>query len=249
MAVLIVRTQYISARSKRKGAGTAKDPKDPSAKASRSLRYAMFGSKDVEHPEDKGKAIFDAHSDQADIKAFERRLTDPLTRHPMAPKVHQVIFSLKRADFDRAGMRDWTVVVREVLAEYELKTGRKLDWIASHHDNRNSPHSRDHPHVHIYVKAVYETSGGQRRQLRIYRHDLAQIRESAAGRLEARGLQIDRGRPQRPSQFRSGRSGRTHGTLNAVTTLLDQIRRRMNREHAEREWLEEQERNRQDRGR
>lgn len=209
--------------------------------AERSLRYIAFGSKDVRSNQDR--CTFDARSDSADVKRFAKELSDPLTTHPQAPTAFHMIVSLKRRDFNQAAMRDWREVVRETMRSYEVSTGRKLTWIASHHDNA------ERPHVHVMVKAVYQTRTSTRRTLRLYKQDIAQFKEIVGNRLEARGLVIDQYGLQRGGPLRDGLVGPTYGVLQAVRAMLDRIRQRTEEERLQREWEEEMERRKSDRGR
>lgn len=127
-------------------------------RAAKSVRYHAFRSREVPT---RDLGVFNANSDHADVGRFIKRLDDPLTAEPKCAKMHRLMFSLSRAESDRAGLTGWKGVIREALAAFEQRRGIKLDWIAAEHL------SRDHPHVHVDIKSVYTDSSGRRRRLRI----------------------------------------------------------------------------------
>jgi hypothetical protein len=145
--------------------------------ARRMVRYIAFRSRELE--EDR-KGAFDAERDHADVNRFCERLDDWKTRHPKAAKAYHCLFSLPRGDFDRTGMADWKEVVRDTLASYERAHNRKLDWIASEHKDPK------HPHCHVVIKAVYESGTGARRQLRLSKADIQEIRQTVGQELSRR---------------------------------------------------------------
>jgi hypothetical protein len=216
---------------------------DRTLKGSRNaVRYVAFRSEDV-----KGKTpcIFDDRSDTADVNRFMRELEDPVTRHPSAAKAYHCLFSLKRSDFEKAGMTDWRDVVRQTMRTYELETGRKLQWIASHHDNPA------HPHCHVIVKATYTTENDQHKKLFLNRNEVRRIKEITGRALESRGLVQERQAPVRSPEGRS-MGAMTLAVGNVLQWLEQQIReesRRRRREDDERHrrWLEERDHDGRDR--
>jgi hypothetical protein len=160
-----------------------------------------------------------------------------VTRHHSAAKAYHCLFSLKRSDFDRAGLTDWRDVVRQALRTYELETGRRLEWIASFHDNPK------HPHCHVIIKATYTNENGQHKKLFLNRNEVGRIKEITGRALESRGLTQERAVPQRAAEGRS-MGGMTFAVGSVLQWLEQQIReehRRRRREDDERHrrWLEE----------
>lgn len=220
---------------------------DRTLKGSRNaIRYVAFRSEDVQG---RTPCIFNERSDTADVGRFMRDLEDRVTRHPSAAKAYHCVFSLKRPDFEQAGMTDWRDVVRQVMRTYELETHRKLEWIASHHDNPA------HPHCHIIIKATYTNENGHHKKLFLNRNEVQRIKEITGRVLESRGLEPRRAPPPRapdPGRRYSPMAGAIGGVLAWLEQQIQAERRRRQREDEERHfrWLaEEEERTERDRGR
>jgi type IV secretory pathway VirD2 relaxase len=179
----------------------------------------------------KGKTpcVFDANSDHADARAFMNRLNDRVSRHPTAAKAYHCLFSLKRQDFDVLGVPDWREIVREVLQQYERETKRKLDWIASHHDNP------ERPHCHVVIKAVCDTGSGAHKRLRLDRPEVDRIKEILRKSLEERGLTPDRHwQPDRSRESAYQMAGAVGSALSWLEGQIAAERRRHTREEDER---------------
>ncbi|MDF2630434.1 MAG: MobL relaxase [Symbiobacteriaceae bacterium] len=135
-------------------------------RAAKSVRYHAFRTREV--PKDE-RGAFDRSTDKADVKAFIQSLDDPLTRDKprrdgkvfQPPKMHRLIFSLRRKDFEACGFTSWKPVIREALEQFERQHGIKLDWIAAEHL------SAAHPHVHVDIKSVYTAPDGTKHRLKI----------------------------------------------------------------------------------
>jgi hypothetical protein len=205
------------------------------------ISYVAFKSEDL-----KGKTpcVFDAKSDHADARAFMNRLDDRVSRHPTAAKAYHCLFSLKRQDFNVLEVPDWREIVREVLHKYELETHRKLDWIASHHDNL------ERPHCHVVIKAVYETECAGRHRLRLNKDEVGRIKEILGKSLADRGLTPDRyWQPDRSRESAYQMAGAVGSALSWLEGQIAAERRRHAREEDERlrRLLKEREDERDDR--
>ncbi len=145
-------------------------------RAARSVRYIAFRSRDIPHEK---RGAFSRSSDHADIRRFIDSLHDPLTadrplrggRVFQPAKMHRLVFSLSRAEFDKSGLTSWKPVVREALAEWERARGIRLEWIAAEHL------SPTHPHVHIALKSVYRDADGTPHRLKVNREMLQDLRQ------------------------------------------------------------------------
>lgn len=134
--------------------------------AAKSVRYHAFRSR--EQPQDRLGA-FDRRSDHVNIRSFIDSLDDPLTQDRklrsgkllQPAKMHRLMVSMRRKDFEACGFTSWKPVIREAMATFEKQHGIKLEWIAAEHL------SATHPHVHIDVKSVYTASDGTRHRLKI----------------------------------------------------------------------------------
>lgn len=122
------------------------------------------------------KGLFDESRDHVHAAKFCKSLDDPLTRErrwqrPFLPKLFHFRVSLSRKDFDACGLTSWKPVVREAMKTFELKTGKRLEWVAAEHPTPT------HPHAHVAIKAVYTARDGSRRRLaRLTRDELAMLK-------------------------------------------------------------------------
>lgn len=144
-------------------------------RAAKSVRYYAFRSHEVPRAE---RGAFSRSSEHADIRRFTNGLRHSLTEDTRGrnghvrqyPKMHRLLFSLSRDEFQKSGLTSWKPVVREVLAEWERAKGIRLEWIASEHP------SPTHPHVHIAIKSVYRDLAGREHRLFVNRDTLNQLR-------------------------------------------------------------------------
>lgn len=173
------------------------------------VRYIAFRSREI--PEDRLGA-FNARSDHAEVKTFMDRLEDPLTRHPQAVKAYTLFFSLSQDEFRRAGLESWKPVIREAMATLQTKWGREFDWIAAEHMVEG------HPHCHVTIKAVCTTERGTRRQLRLTKERIADLKQEV-GRI------ISRERDRHQELTRKPELGRGHDLERAFLRALDTIAR------------------------
>lgn len=206
------------------------------------LGYVAFRSEDV-----KGKepCIFDERHDHADVDRFMRGLEQPVTRHPAAAKAYHCVFSLNRSDFDRAGMTDWRDEVREIMRTYELESGKKLEWIASYHDNEG------HPHCHVIIRATYTNQSGQQKKLFLNRQEVQKVKEITSRVMEARLPTPERQPPQREYRMPNQMAWAVGSVLQWLEQRINEERRRRKREEEERyrRWLHEDHDRDDDRGR
>jgi len=133
-------------------------------RAEKSVRYHAFRTREV--PADR-RGMFDRTRDHADVSRFIAALDDPLTRDyttrggklVQPAKMHRLMFSLSRREFEACGFTSWKPVIREALEHVEKYHGIKLDWVAAEHQ------STTHPHVHIDIKSVYTAADGTKHRL------------------------------------------------------------------------------------
>jgi len=149
-------------------------------RAAKSVRYHAFRSRELPA---EGKGIFDRTSDHADVRKFVRSLDDPLTqdrvtrRGKVIPtaKMHRLMFSLSRREFESCGFTSWKPVIREALEHFERYHGIKLEWVAAEHQ------SGTHPHVHVDIKSVYTAADGTRHRLVITNEMRLHLRYAVEG--------------------------------------------------------------------
>lgn len=162
-------------------------------KARAHVNYIAFRSREREF-EDRG--AFSRVSDHADVRAFNERLEDHATRHPMANKAYKIHISLSEREFRERELTSWKPIVREAMENLEKRWGVRLQWIAAEHM------ARGHPHVHIVLKAAHVNDRYQHRQLRVDPERLKDLRQEVDRSLERqrprvqerpRGLDLSRG--------------------------------------------------------
>lgn len=154
----------------------------------KSVRYHAFRSRETP---DERKGVFSRDKDHADVGRFIDSLDDPLTRdrttrsgRQIRPaKLHRLMFSLSRKEFQSCGFTSWKSVIREAMEAVERQHGFRLEWVAAEHQ------SAEHPHVHVDVKSVYTAADGTRHRLIIkdqLRRDLRKSVETIMNREKAR---------------------------------------------------------------
>jgi len=202
--------------------------------AEQMIRYVAFRSKDLE---DREKGCFDRDRDHADVRTFIEHLPDRLTRHSAAPKAFHCVFSLSREGFEQTGRSDMKQLVRDAMAQFEQDSRRKLEWIASYHDNPT------HPHCHVIIKAVYETPDGHHRKLWMGKEALTQFRQAMIR--EVRDAQV----PCRSVDRAAGPVIDARQVVRAFDSTMQWLksmirqeqRRRRQADREREEWLREQE--------
>ncbi|HWI51282.1 MAG TPA: hypothetical protein VNT01_03995 [Symbiobacteriaceae bacterium] len=201
------------------------------AQAAKSVRYHAFRSR--EEPKDRLGA-FDRRSDHANVRSFIESLDDPITkdrklkngRTVQYAKMHRLMFSLHRKEFEACGFTSWKPVIREALESFEKQHGIKLDWIAAEHL------SAGHPHVHVDIKSVYTALDGTRHRLRFTNQMRLDLRASVERIME-------RERRERDEERRQQRE--FHSAIRDITsTLLRGLRDAARADEREAEGLPQQ---------
>jgi hypothetical protein len=164
-------------------------------RAAKSVRYHAFRSRELPHDE---RGMFDRTSDHADVGRFIASLDDPLTRDWQTrkgtviqpPKLHRLMFSLSRREFEASGLTSWKPVIREALESVERYHGIKLDWVAAEHQ------SLTHPHVHVDIKSVYTAADGTRHRLVIKDELRLHLRLAVEGIIKRERTRVNEDRRQ-----------------------------------------------------
>lgn len=157
-----------------KATGYAKTLQDVSGK----LRYYAFRSREMPGEE---RGLFSPASEHADLRKFVRSIQDdPLLQDRpgrqgmyQPPKMHSLVFSLSRDEFEKSGLTSWKPVVRQIMEEWQRYRGIQVEWVAAEHQ------SATHPHCHVAIKATFTDVAGNRRRLRLTRGDLHELRLAA----------------------------------------------------------------------
>lgn len=142
------------------------------------VNYIAFRSRELESRGGPSYGVFDAERDAAQVSEFRKALEDPFLAHPRVAKVHKLIVSFDRDEFDRRGLQTWREVTREALALYQARTGRTLIWVAAEHN------SARHPHVHVAIKSAYVGPDGQKHRLKLTQEDRVLLGECFARAVE-----------------------------------------------------------------
>lgn len=134
------------------------------------IRYIGFRER-----EDKSESLglFSEHSDLADTQEFIDSLKAKRFSHSAVPTIHTVLFSMSGDEWNRSGFKpgDYQKMIREVMKEWEIKTGYRLNWVAAEHRNP------DHPHAHVAIRAAYKDRDGVEHTLKISNEDRKFFRE------------------------------------------------------------------------
>ncbi|PGQ88336.1 hypothetical protein [Priestia megaterium] len=128
------------------------------------VRYIGFRER-----EDKSESLglFSEYSDAADADHFIESLKDKRFKHPDVATIHTVLFSMSGDEWKRSGFQpgDYQKLIRNVMKEWEIKTGYRLSWVAAEHRNP------DHPHAHVAIRAAYKDRDGVEHRLKITNED------------------------------------------------------------------------------
>jgi hypothetical protein len=128
------------------------------------IRYVGFRER-----EDKSESLglFSEHENSADAEKFIESLKVKRFKHPDVPVIHTVLFSMSGDEWKRSGFEpgDYQSMIRQVMKEWEIKKGIKLDWVAAEHRNP------DHPHCHVVIRAAYKDRDGFEHKLKIDDND------------------------------------------------------------------------------
>lgn len=137
------------------------------------LKYIGFRSdenkeKEIRLEKEQDKSLFfNKDKNNKDYKDFIKEIEDnKALKHSKSVKAHKLVFSLREKDFENyinyGEGKTYRDLVRNTLEEYSIKTGKKLDWIASEHlteGNKIDGYRKSkHPHVHVVIKGVSENN-------------------------------------------------------------------------------------------
>ena len=195
-----------------------------------SLRYIAFRPRPGEEPQ-----LFSAATDHADLRAFHKRLDDPLTHDPKGwtgpprfAKMHRIIFSMREKDWDRCGADNWRQVIREAMAAVQAKYDCRLDWVASEHPEPG------HRHVHVHIKSVQEENRGKRHRLRIDQEMRKELKAAVERQMiRAREVALERERQQWQARAMVYRFA--NNAAQALLQLIRRLQRRLTDEEHRRE--------------
>lgn len=169
------------------------------SEAQNHVRYVAFRGRETD---DERGGIFSKDSDVADVKHFIQKLDDKKTSHPSVAVAHKLLFSMSGDEWNRSDFEpgDYQKMIRNVMNDYELHTGRKLNWVAAEHRNP------DHPHVHVVVKATYTDRDGIEHRLKLTHEDRQFFKDAfQQEKNRTRGFELERPEREyeRPNKARS----------------------------------------------
>ncbi|MCU6603817.1 hypothetical protein OCO53_25590 [Peribacillus frigoritolerans] len=192
------------------------------SEAQNHVRYIAFRGRETE---DERGGIFSEKSDVADVKNFIKKLDDKKTSHPDVAVAHRLLFSMSGDEWNKSGFGegDYQKMIRNVMKDYELKTGRKLEWVAAEHRNP------DHPHVHVAVKATYQDKDGIHHRLKISNEDRKFFKQAFQQEKNMlRGFELEQHKERPYEQNRPSR-----GNADFIDNLFRQIEREMREKERE----------------
>ncbi|HAJ3957200.1 hypothetical protein WD019_19145 [Fictibacillus sp. Mic-4] len=209
------------------------------------VKYIAFRSREL--ATDRGGA-FDAQRDNADVKAFLDNLDDKKTRHSSVAVSHSLLFSMSGWEWEKSHFErgDYQEMIRNIMKNYELDTGRKLEWIAAEHWHET------HPHVHVVVKAVYQDRDGVQKRLNFSEEDRAKFKElfqEEKNRLRGFDLdkELEREREERRLEWERQQKEKTRNDY--IDVLLSELKRNMEQELQREEYRRQMAKNQIDRSR
>lgn len=130
MAILVKRTGYLKYRTK----GRSK----PIRAINNHLKYIS-----AQREKHRNKVqLFSKDEDQAERQEFYNRIKE---QKPHGVVAHKLVVSLSEDERNRTGV-DLKELVRDTMAQYEMKYKQQLDWIAAIHDDEG------HPHCHVIIR-------------------------------------------------------------------------------------------------
>lgn len=126
-------------------------------KAKNHIKYIAFR----ERSDGKNYGLFNDISDNVNVYKFNKTLDDRKISHDSAAKIHTVLISMSGNEFNRSGFieQDYKDMVRNIMEDWQLKEGKRVNWVAAIHNEDG------HPHVHIAIKSTYTDRNGIERKL------------------------------------------------------------------------------------
>lgn len=143
--------------------------------------------------------------------------------------IHTVLFSISGDEWNRSGFEpgDYQKMIRNVMKEWEIKTGYRLQWVAAEHRNP------DHPHCHVAIRASYRDRDGVEHRLKISNEDRKFFREQFQKTKELY-------RPFDPPPRELSYDLERKPTLYIDTSLLDNLVYKIKKDLEQEEWEREQ---------
>ncbi|MDV7767799.1 hypothetical protein [Peribacillus sp. CSMR9] len=205
------------------------------------IRYIGFRER-----EDKSESLglFSEHSDVSNTNEFIESLKAKRFSHSAVPTIHTVLFSMSGDEWNRSGFKpgDYQKMIREVMKEWEIKTGYRLDWVAAEHRNPN------HPHAHVAIRAAYKDRDGVEHTLKISNEDRKFFREQFQ-KTKERVRPFDPPPREFDHDFYQDREFERDPTFSIDTSFLDnffyQVKRELEHEEWEREMVKKKANNKQ----
>lgn len=133
-----------------------------SAKAK--VKYVCFREREGENEK---LGVFSHDRDNANVYRFMKYLDNRLTKHHTKEKMVELVFSMSGNEWEKSGFEygDYKTLVRETMKKFEMRTGKKLTWIAAEHFKDG------HPHAHVMINGVYTDRDGVQRKFDFYTWD------------------------------------------------------------------------------
>ncbi|MBY0077962.1 hypothetical protein H7K13_23840 [Priestia aryabhattai] len=128
-------------------------------KAKNHIKYIAFR----ERSDGKNYGLFNDRSDNVNVYKFTKTLEDKKISHSSVAKIHTVMLTMSGDEFKRSGFveEDYKKMVRNLMEDWQLKEGKRVNWVAALHNEDG------HPHVHVAIKSTYTDRNGIERRLKM----------------------------------------------------------------------------------
>jgi hypothetical protein len=145
---------------------------------------------------------------------------------------------MSRDEWNKSGFEEgvsWQGIVRNVLKDYELETGKKLEWVAAEHQNIKNPHT------HILIKATYKDRDGVSHKLHLNKNNIKNLSNRFQKEIDrTRGFHIEP--PDRAKQLQMKKQLASKGMgigEEFAKNLIIQLQRKYREEQLKREYERE----------
>lgn len=203
--------------------------------AQKHIQYIAF--RDRENLGEK-PGLFNETSNNADVKTFQSSLKDKLTANNYKAKAHKILFSMSGDEWNRSNFEagDYQKMIRRIMKEYEIQTGKRLTWVAAEHRNP------DHPHVHAVIKATYQDRYGTAHILELKDKDRLFFKEEfQRQKNQLRGFELEPPKRDKQKEFEQQNEKPKLRKSSAVflDSLFEQFQARMLEEERKRQFEQE----------
>ncbi|BCC80208.1 MULTISPECIES: hypothetical protein [Bacillus] len=194
-------------------------------------KHVKYISNRERYGEGEERGLFSEHDDRASRTEFLKKVDNPINHHSQAVKAHKLLFSMSGDEWERSQFSpgDYQRVIRNVMKEWEIQKGIRVDWIAAEH------RTEGHPHVHVVVAGFYKDRDGIEHRLKITNEDRKFLKqEFDCAKTRIRGFEL-------PTREERMQERNFYPKFNLERDITDaffrEVERRMYEEEMEREQV------------